>query len=156
MIDNERDLFVRTLEELYHLERELEELQPELADAATDEDLEEFFMAHGERTTEQVGRLERIFDALEGEVEPGPVESPALDGLRSEREALVGDLQDPTLGDLVEAELGRTIERLEISKLETLLTVARRTDLPDEVVGPLETTKQEAENGLERLQDLTS
>ncbi|SFB72727.1 Ferritin-like metal-binding protein YciE [Halobiforma haloterrestris] len=155
MIDNERDLFVRTLEELYHLERELEELQPELAEAATDEELEEFFMAHGERTTEQIGRLEPIFDAIEGEVEPGPVESPSLDGLRSEREDLVDDLQDPNLGDLVEAELGRTIERLEISKLETLLTLAQRTDLPSEVVDPLETTKAEAEDGLERLRQLT-
>ncbi|EMA27396.1 hypothetical protein C445_20490 [Halobiforma lacisalsi AJ5] len=59
------------------------------------------------------------------------------------------------MGDLVEAELGRSIERLEISKLETLLTLAQRTDLPSEVVEPLETTKTEAENGLERLQDLS-
>ncbi|WP_338013395.1 DUF892 family protein [Natronobacterium lacisalsi] len=47
------------------------------------------------------------------------------------------------------------MERLEISKLETLLTLAQRTDLPSEVVEPLETTKTEAENGLERLQDLS-
>ncbi|WP_238593328.1 DUF892 family protein [Natronobacterium lacisalsi] len=85
MLDNERDLFVRTLEELYHLERELEEFQPALAEAATDEELEEFYMAHGERTTEQVGRLEPRFDAIEVEVEPGPVESPSLDGLRRAR-----------------------------------------------------------------------
>ena len=154
MIENDRDLFIRELRELYHIERELEELQSGLAEAATDEDLEEFFMAHSERTTEQIGRLEPIFDAIEAE--PAPVENPALEGLRTDREELVGDLQDPVLGDLVETELGRGIERLEITKLETLLALADRIGFPDAVTDPLERTRREAENGLERAQELTA
>ncbi|WP_238709383.1 YciE/YciF ferroxidase family protein [Natronorubrum halophilum] len=135
MIESERDLFVRELRELYHIERELEDLQTELADSATDEDLEEYYMAHSETTTEQIGRIEPLFDGLQ--VEPGPIESSSLEGLREEREALVEDLRDPVLGDLVETELGRGIERLEITKLETLLTLADRMDLPAEIVDPL-------------------
>ncbi|SDQ54154.1 YciE/YciF ferroxidase family protein [Natronobacterium texcoconense] len=155
MIESERDLFARTLRELYHIERELEDLQAELAEAATDEELEDFFTAHSERTTEQIGRLEPIFDAIEVEVEPGPIESASLDGLRARRDELVGDLQDPVLGDLIEMELGRAIERLEITRLETLLALADRMNLPGEVTDPLETTKAEAENGLEELQEST-
>lgn len=154
MIESERDLFVRKLRELYHLERELEELQSGLAESATDEDLESFYMAHSESTTDQIGRLERLFETVEAE--PGPIESDSLEGLRTERDEVVDDLADPVLGDLVEAELGRTIERLEISKLETLLELADRMNLPSEVVEPLETTRTEAKDGLVRLQDLSA
>lgn len=56
----------------------------------------------------------------------------------------------------METELGRGIERLEITKLETLLTLADRMDLPSEVVEPLEQTKHEAETGLDRIQELTA
>ncbi|MFD1563707.1 DUF892 family protein [Haloarchaeobius amylolyticus] len=149
MIETDRDLFIRELRELYHIERELEELQSGLADAATDED---FFMAHSERTTDQLARLEPIFDAIEAE--SAPVENPTLEGLRTDREELVADLQDPILGDLVETELGRGIERLELTKLETLLTLADRMDLPTVIVDPLRQTKIEAENGLERIREL--
>ncbi|WP_084777782.1 DUF892 family protein [Natrialba sp. SSL1] len=153
MIETERDLFIQRLREFYHLERELEDLQTELAEAATDEELESFYMAHSETTTEQIDRIEPLFDAVEAE--PGVVESDVLDTLTSEREDLIADVQDPALGDLVEAELGRTIERLEITKLETLLALADRMDLPSEIVEPLEQTKTEATNGLERAKEVT-
>ncbi|WP_243637749.1 DUF892 family protein [Natrarchaeobius oligotrophus] len=55
----------------------------------------------------------------------------------------------------MEAELGRAIERIEITRLETLLALADRMELPPEVVELLETTKIEAENGLAELQELT-
>ncbi|WP_254522385.1 ferritin-like domain-containing protein [Natrinema caseinilyticum] len=154
MIENDRELFVRELRELYQIERELEGLQSELTEAATDEALEEFFMAHGERTSEQLGRLEPIFDAIEAE--PAPIQSPVLEGLRTDREDVVGDLRDPVLGDLVETELGRGIERLEITKLETLLALADRIGYPSEVTDPLERTRAEAETGLERVRELTA
>ncbi|QLG50444.1 DUF892 family protein [Natrinema halophilum] len=154
MIENDRELFVRELRELHHIERELEDLQSDLAEAATDEELEDFFMAHSERMTEQLRRLEPIFDAIEAD--PAPVENPVLDGLQTDREDIVGDLQDPVLGDLIETELGRGIERLEITKLETLLALADRIGFPSEITDPLERTKTEAETGLERVQELTA
>ncbi|MEY7848607.1 DUF892 family protein [Natrarchaeobius sp. A-rgal3] len=96
-----------------------------------------------------------MFDAIEAEVEPGTIENTVLDGLRGEREEVIADLRDPILGDLIEAELGRAIERFEITKLETLLALADRMELPSAVVDPLERTKAEAENGLEEHQELT-
>ena len=155
MIEHERDLFVHALRELYHIERELEELQAELAESATREEIEEFYAAHSEATADQIDRLEPIFDAIEAEVEPGTIDNTALDGLREEREELLEDVEDPTLADLVELEFGRSIERLEITKLETLLTLADRMNLPQEVIDPLEQTRDEAEDGLERLQEFT-
>ncbi|MFC4544189.1 hypothetical protein ACFO5R_19870 [Halosolutus amylolyticus] len=57
---------------------------------------------------------------------------------------------------LVEAELARAIERLEITKVETLLELADRMELPNEVVEQLETAKTEMETGLDRAQELTA
>ncbi|NGM69634.1 hypothetical protein G6M89_11555 [Natronolimnobius sp. AArcel1] len=48
------------------------------------------------------------------------------------------------------------IARLEITKLETLLELADRMDLPPEVVDSLEQTKAEAANGLEKLQAISA
>lgn len=153
MIESERDLFVRKLRELYHLESELEDVQTELAGAATDEELESFYMAHSEATTDQVARLDAIFEGIDAE--PGPIEHAPLEALRSEREDVVDDVERPALGDIVEADLGRRIERYEITTLETLLELADRMNLPAEIVDPLEETKTEAENGLERLRELS-
>ncbi|MFC6811021.1 hypothetical protein ACFQGT_06675 [Natrialbaceae archaeon GCM10025810] len=44
--------------------------------------------------------------------------------------ATVDDIRKPVHGDLVETELGTAVERLEITKLETLLTLADRLGLP--------------------------
>jgi len=88
--------------------------------------------------------------------EPTPVENPTLEGLQTDREEIVGDLQEPILGDLVETELGRG-RTSRAHKLETLLALADRIGLPDEITpSPLEQTRQEAENGLERAQEETA
>lgn len=68
------------------------------------------------------------------EAKPTPIENPTLEGLQTDREEIVGDLQDPILGNLVETELGRGIERLALTKLETLLALADRIGLPDEII----------------------
>lgn len=152
MIESERDLFVRKLRELYTIERQLAEIQSSLASEATDEDLEAFFMGHSEATTEQLGRLDAIFEGIDAEYEPR--ETPTLSALLDEREALIEDVPDPNLDDRVTAETGRAIERLEVTKLETILALANRLDVPPEVVEPLETTRIEAENAAERLEAL--
>lgn len=154
MIETERELFVRTLRELSTLERELEELQASFATEVTDEDLEAFFASHAEATTEQIQRFDAIFEGLDADYEPR--ESELLTALRSEREHLVADVPDPNLEDRVTAETGRAIERLELTKLETLLTLSDRLDLPTEVTEPLRLTQTEAENALERLETLSA
>ncbi|WP_290818423.1 DUF892 family protein [Halovivax sp.] len=152
MIESDRDLFVRTLRELLTIEYELERRLSELADASTDEELESHFMGHAETTTEQVGRLETVFDGLE-DADFEPRESEVLEALLTDHDELVADVPDPNLADRRTTETGRAIERLELTKLETLLVLSRRLDLPTEVVEPLERTRTEAETGLERLQE---
>lgn len=152
MIDSERDLLRRELQELYGIERELEEFQARVGEEATNEQLRDFFAAHAEATTEQIARLEDLFDATEFERRARG--SDALEGILAEREALVDDVGRPDLADLVAVETARAIERLEITKLETALELADRADADDGVVEPLRATKAEAENALERLEGM--
>lgn len=152
MLETERELFVDTLRELLHIERALEDHQAGLAEAATHEELADYFTAHAETTTEQVDRLETIFDALEN-ADDEPRESEQLSAILAEHDERIADVPDPNLADRITAETGREIERLEITKLETLLSLSKRLDLPTEVREPLETTKTEAENGRERLRE---
>ncbi|WP_247729726.1 DUF892 family protein [Halovivax limisalsi] len=151
MIETERELFVETLRELLTIERELEDYLAGLAAAATDEDLSSYFDAHAETTTEQIARLETIFAGLEN-ADEAPRESEVLAAIVAAHDDRRQDFQDPNLADRLTAETGREIERLELTKLETLRSLASRLDLPTEVVDPLETTQTEVENGLERLQ----
>ena len=152
MIESERDLFVRKLRELYAFERRLEAAQAEFADEATDENLESFFAGHGEATTEQLERLDAIFEGIDAEYEPR--ETRTLSALLDECAELVADLPDPNLADRVTAETGRAIERLEVTRLETLLSLADRLDVSPSVAEPLERTREEASNAAERLEGL--
>lgn len=153
MIESNRDLFVEELAELYAIESKLEEIQSGLAGDATDEELEAFYMGHSEATTEQLDRLEAVFDSIQVEPERRP--SSRLDGLLEERENFAGDTTDPRLHDLVDTETGLAIERLEITKLETLLALANRLNLDEKVTGPLRRNKQEAENAVDQLQAIS-
>lgn len=148
-IDSERDLFERKLRELYRLERELEDAQARLADEAIDEGLEEFFMAHRRDTEDQVVRLEDLFGAINAEPEDRP--ETVLQELLAEREAYRSDTTHRGSQDVLDAEIARAIERLEITLLETLLELGDRLDLPPEAMDPLRESKREAEDALDSL-----
>lgn len=148
-IDSERDMFERKLQELYRLERELEDAQARLADEAVDERLEEFFMGHRRDTEDQIGRLEELFDAVNAEPEDRP--ETVLQDLLAERRAYLTDTTHRDSQDLLDAEVARAIERLEITLLETLLELGDRLDLPPDAIEPLRESKREAENALETL-----
>lgn len=152
MVETERELFIDTLDELLQIEYELEEHHAGLAEVATDQELADYFAAHAETTTEQVGRLQTVFDAIEN-ADAEPRESEVLSAIVASHEERIADVPDPNLADRITAETGREIERLELTKLETLRSLSARLDLQPDVREPIETTMTEVENGLDRLQE---
>lgn len=154
MIESERDLFERELQEFYYVQNELDDVQARLADEAADDDVRDFFAGHHEATTDQLERLEGAFEAINAE--PTQRESSSLEGLLETREALTEDTQRADLDDLIDVETALAIERLEITRLETLLLLADRLKLEDEVIEPLERSKAEAENAVGTLQELAA
>lgn len=152
-LDSERDLFERELQELNYVEHRLEDVQSMLADEAIDEAVEEFYMGHSETTRDQLDRFDGLFEAVNAE--PDQRENATLESLLDEREDRLEDVEISRLHDVVDVETGKAIERLEITKVETLLALADRLGLDSEETEPLRTTKAEAENALDSLEQIS-
>lgn len=152
-LDSERDLFERELQELNYVEHRLEDVQSMLADEAIDEAVEEFYMGHSETTRDQLDRFDGLFEAVNAE--PDQRENATLESLLDEREDRLEDVEISRLHDVVDVETGKAIERLEITKVETLLALADRLGLDSEETEPLRTTKAEAENALDSLERIS-
>lgn len=152
-LDSERDLFERELQELNYVEHRLEDVQSMLADEAIDEAVEEFYMGHSETTRDQLDRFDGLFEAVNAE--PGQRENATLESLLDEREDRLEDVEISRLHDVVDVETGKAIERLEITKVETLLALADRLGLDSEETEPLRTIEAEAENALDSLEQIS-
>lgn len=152
-LDSERDLFERELQELNYVEHRLEDVQSMLADEAIDEAVEEFYTGHSETTRDQLDRFDGLFEAVNAE--PDQRENATLESLLDEREDRLEDVEISRLHDVVDVETGKAIERLEITKVETLLALADRLGLDSEETEPLRTTKAEAENALDSLERIS-
>ena len=59
------DLFHDTLKDIYYAEKKILTTLPKMAKAAQSEELKAAFEKHEAETEEQVGRLERVFAAIE-------------------------------------------------------------------------------------------
>ncbi|SFS35649.1 YciE/YciF ferroxidase family protein [Halostagnicola kamekurae] len=152
-IESERQLFERKLEEYYGVQNALDDLQPELASNATDQDVADFFASHHEATRAQRDRAEDVFDAINAE--PSGRDPATLEGILEVHEAVVADIERSDLADFETTETGKAVERLEITQLEALLVLADRIDLDADGTDALEQNKLEAEDGLETLRDLS-
>jgi len=58
------DLFLNEIRDLYDAEKQLKNALPEMAHAASADELRDAFEEHLEQTMNQVKRLERIFEGL--------------------------------------------------------------------------------------------
>lgn len=148
-VESPRDLFERELREFYYVIDELGEFQRKLAEEATDDELQELFASHQEKTDPTLDRLDRVFDAIDAD--PGGRDSQSLDGVMERQRAVGGDIESDDLRDAFDAEIGLVIERLEITRLDALLALADRLDLGDDATEPLETIRTEAEDGVDQL-----
>jgi len=59
------DLFLDEIRDLYDAEKQLTKALPEMADAASSDELRNVFQEHFEQTMNQVNRLERIFAEMD-------------------------------------------------------------------------------------------
>src|SRR6202043_1438019 len=63
--DSLRELCIEELKDLYNAETQLVKALPKMAKAASNNQLRQAFEEHLRQTSEQVSRLEQIFEALE-------------------------------------------------------------------------------------------
>ena len=63
-IETMHDLMIHQLSDLYSAEKQLVEALPKMVKGANSEELQSALSAHLDETTEQVSRLERVFELL--------------------------------------------------------------------------------------------
>src|ERR1700681_3129478 len=95
-----KELYVEELRDIYDAENQLVKALPEMAEAATSDELRSGFEEHLEQTREHVRRLERVFSDL-GE-KPKGKKCKGMQGLVSEGKEVIdkdfeGEVKDATL-----------------------------------------------------------
>lgn len=148
-----RDLFEYELEEMYYVENELVDALATMADEVTNENMRKGFVDHREDTERHVERLERVFDAL-GE-EPQMRESEALSGLMADKQTFDSRVTDDDLRNIHYLGAGMKVERMEITGYQSLLTVAQKLDLGDDVTDSLEANLDSEEDTLKELKAMS-
>ena len=91
------DLFLHGLQDIYYAENQIVKALPKMIDKATNRDLSKGLKDHLEETEKQVGRLDQVFRMLGRE--PKGVKCPAIDGLITEADDLVGEVADKQVLD---------------------------------------------------------
>src|ERR1700722_4534828 len=145
------ELFLDEIRDLYDAEKQLTKALPEMAGAASSDELRDVFEAHLEQTENHVERLERIFDSL-GEKATGK-KCAAMVGLIKEGDDVAGNSEDTAVRDAGMIVAAQKVEHYEISAYGSARTHAqilgnhRAADLLDE-------TLQEEKDANERLSEL--
>ena len=145
------ELFLDEIRDLYDAEKQLTKALPEMAKAATSEELRNAFEEHLEQTKNQVQRLERIFEGLS---EKGTGKKcAAMSGLIKEGDEIASNSEDTAVRDAGLIAAAQKVEHYEISGYGSARTHA---DLLGnaEAVRLLEETLQEEKEADEKLNDL--
>lgn len=116
------DLFQEQLEDLYDAEKQIVAALPKIIAASSSEQLSGALESHLQETEEQVIRLQTIFEQLA--LAPGGRESKAMQGLLSEGEKLVGELERSQVLDIALIGAARKVEHYEMAAYASVCGLA--------------------------------
>jgi ferritin-like metal-binding protein YciE len=146
-----KELYVEELRDIYDAENQLVKALPEMAKAATSEQLRSGFENHLEQTKEHVRRLEQVLNEL-GEKAKGK-KCKGMQGLVSEgKEIIEEDFED----DVRDAALISAAQRVEHYEIAAYGTVRSYAEILGEqsAVSILEKTLEEEKDTDEQLTEL--
>lgn len=118
------DLFVHTLQDIYYAEQQVTKALPKMIAKVTDPQLKQAFQTHLAETRNHVSRVEQVFE-MHGE-SPKAVTCPAIDGIISEANEIMGDASDPEVLDAAALASAQAVEHYEITRYGTLAAWARQ------------------------------
>jgi ferritin-like metal-binding protein YciE len=118
------DLFVHTLQDMYHAEHQIVKHLPEMVQKASNPELRSAFEHHLTETEGHVRRLEQVFQ-MHGQPAKG-VECPAISGILSEARDVIGDCGTPDVCDAAMLSAAQAVEHYEITRYGTLIAFARQ------------------------------
>jgi ferritin-like metal-binding protein YciE len=123
------DLFVHTLQDIYYAEQQITKALPKMIAKVTDPQLKQAFEAHLEETKNHVSRVERVFK-MHGQPAKA-VTCPAIDGIISEANEIMGDASDSEVLDAAALAAAQAVEHYEITRYGTLAAWARQLGRSD-------------------------
>jgi ferritin-like metal-binding protein YciE len=147
------DLFLDEIRDLYDAEKQLTKALPEMAHAASSDELRYAFEEHLDETVNQIERLERIFEAL-GE-KPTGKKCAAMTGLIKEGNEMVSASEETAVRDAGLIAAAQKVEHYEISGYGSARTHAEMLG-NDKAVRLLDETLFEEREADERLNDLAN
>jgi ferritin-like metal-binding protein YciE len=135
-----QELFVSTLQDIYHGEKQILKALPKMAKHATTPELKQAFQHHYEQTEGQVERLQRVFELLDRSARGRTCE--AIEGLVEEGKEVMNEAET---GDVMDAGLiaaAQAVEHYEIARYGTLKSWAQQLGM-QEAAKLLDQTLQE-------------
>ena len=123
------DLFLDTLKDIFHAEKQLLRALPKMARAANSDELRQAFETHKDETQVQVERLEQVFEIVGKRASGKPCE--AMQGLVAEGQEIMEEFKDSDALDAGLISSAQAIEHYEISRYGTLRTWAQQLGMDD-------------------------
>ena len=118
-----RELYVTELQDIYDAENQLVKALPQMAKAATSEDLRSGFQEHLEQTKEHVRRLEQIFDGLGEKAKAKKCKG--MQGLVAEGSEIIDEDEfEDEVKDAALISAAQRVEHYEIAAYGTVRTYA--------------------------------
>lgn len=153
-IDSLEDLLVHELQGAYHMELRLVDVLDEMAANATNDRISTGFADHRDETETHAERVRDAFEAMGRQ--PEERECVIVEALDEERRTVEGSVTDRDLLNLFYLGAGMKTERIELTTYDSLLTMADRLGLGDDVTGPLEQNRDSEDDTLTQLRTLST
>jgi ferritin-like metal-binding protein YciE len=135
------DVFLMTLKDMYHGEKQILKALPRMAKHAESPHLKEALGHHLEETKGQVSRLERVFQLIDKPARGETCE--AIKGLIEEGEELMKKADHGAVCDAGMIGVSQAIEHYEMARYGTLIAWARQLGMMEATTLLEETLKQE-------------
>ena len=123
------DLFLDTLKDIYHAEKQILRALSKMSKSAQSPELKEAFQKHREETDGQIGRLEQVFDILGKRAQAKPCE--AIRGILEEGEEIMDEYKGTDALDAGLLAAGQAVEHYEMARYGTLKAWAMQLGMQD-------------------------
>ncbi|MGA7324237.1 MAG: ferritin-like domain-containing protein [Rhodomicrobium sp.] len=135
-----QDLFLTTLQDIYHGEKQTLKALPKMAKNATTPELKKAFQHHVEQTEGHVERLQRVFELMNKSARGKTCE--AIEGIVEEGREVMTETESGAVRDAGLIAADQAVEHYEIARYGTLRSWAQQLGM-NEAVQLLEQTLRE-------------
>ncbi len=124
-----QELFLATLQDIYHGEKQILKALPKMAKNATTPELKQAFQNHQQQTEGQVERLQRVFELLDKSPRGRTCE--AIEGLVEEGKEVMSETESGEVMDAGLIAAAQAVEHYEIARYGTLCAWAEELGMKE-------------------------